>query len=310
MVQSVKGFKVDYELPSSFCRYDDLKPEYKLLKINRRFNWLKDVHLAYDNQLIKFVDDINSYNNTPIIIDGCNEAVSHYLNDLGFECIRIGKEAILDLAAEHIQKKSLKELIRRGSRKKYFSEITFSEDNMDRLKTFIKETSHGDEPQLKYLFNNTFLPFNRLFVSKDKNDFWYGAILLSYKEKDFVQTELMLRRKHASVGVMEALIEQIYNHLKIEGIHFWSLGAVPFTIYNQSIFTKEGIINFVGRRLRFAYNYKGLFQFKAKFNPVWIDYYFCFKSGLTLLLLFSILIKTNLSALTAHKFKQKLLSAL
>ena len=66
MVQSVKGFKVDYELPSSFCRYDDLKPEYKLLKINRRFNWLKDVHLAYDNQLIKFVDDINSYNNTPI----------------------------------------------------------------------------------------------------------------------------------------------------------------------------------------------------------------------------------------------------
>jgi len=94
----------------------------------------------------------------------------------------------------------------------------------------------------------------------------------------------------------------------MEGVDIWSLGAVPFTIYNQSIFTKEGIINFIGRRLRFAYNYKGLFQFKAKFNPVWIDYYFCFKPRLTLLLLFSILIKTNLFALTTHKFKQKYLS--
>ena len=304
----MKDFKVKYELPSSFCRYNELRPEYKLLKINRRFNWLKDAHLVYDNQIIKFIDDMVGSNNSPIIIDGCNEAISHYLNSLGFECIRIGKEAVLDLAGDHKQKKSLKELIRRGSRNKYFSEIIFSNDNKDRLKSFIKETSHGDEPQLKYLFNNTFLPFNRLFVSKDKNESWYGAILLSYKEKDFVQTELILRRKHAPVGVMEALIEHIFIQLKMEGVDMWSLGAVPFTIYNQSIFSKEGIINFIGRRLRFAYNYKGLFQFKAKFNPIWIDYYFCFKPRLTLLVLFSILIKTNLFTLTTHKFKRKLLS--
>lgn len=297
----MKAFNKKYQLPSSFYRYDNLEPEYKLLKVRRRFNWLKDVHLPFDENLMNFLAETVGFNNTPFIIDGCNEALTYYLNDLGFESIRIGKEAILDLNENHLGKKSLIELIRRGGRNNYFSELIYSEENKERLTRYIEESSHGKEPQLKYLFNNTFLPCNRLFISKDECDVWYGAILLSHKEKDFVQTELMLRKENASVGVMEALISQIFDQLKMEGVQFWSLGAVPFTIYNNSVFTKEGIVNVIGRRLRFAYNFKGLYFFKDKFNPYWIDYYFNIRPKLNLLGLTDILIKTNLLKLVLNK---------
>ena len=297
----MKSFNKKYQLPSSFCRYEGLEPEYNLLKINRRFNWLKDVHLPFDERLINFIVETVGYKNTPFIIDGCNEAITYYLSDLGFESIRIGKEALLDLKEDHLEKKSLRELIRRGGRNNFISEVTFSKDNKDRLTSFIEESNHGEEPQLKHLFNNTFLPFNRLFVSKDANDAWYGAILFSYKEKDFAQTELMLRRKDAAVGVMEALIAHIFDQLKMEGVQFWSLGAVPFTIYNKSAFTKEGIINIIGRRLRFAYNFEGLYFFKDKFTPYWIDYYFNIRPRLNSLGLIDVLAKTNLIKLVLHK---------
>jgi len=133
--------------------------------------------------------------------------------------------------------------------------------------------------------------------------------MLSHKEKNYAQTELILRRKHAPVGVMEALIYSIFNNLKKEGYEYWSLGGVPFTVYEDTLFTKEGVINFVGRRLRFAYNYKGLFFFKNKFmfffknkfNPIWIDYYFCVKPKLTFSILLKVLIKTNLHRLILFK---------
>ena len=95
------------------------------------------------------------------------------------------------------------------------------------------------EPQLKYLFNDEFEPFNRLFVIKNESDIWYGAFMISHKEKNYAQTELILRRKHAPVGVMEALIYSIFNNLKKEGYEYWSLGGVPFTVYEDTLIYKR-----------------------------------------------------------------------
>ena len=117
-----------------------------MLNISGRFNWLKDVHLPINEQLTRFIDERVGCNNPPCIIDGCNESITNYLNGLGFECVKIGEGAILNLATDHLEKKSLKELIRRGGRNKDFSELTFSNDNKDKLKSFIVESNHGEEP--------------------------------------------------------------------------------------------------------------------------------------------------------------------
>lgn len=291
-------------LPFSFCRYDKEIPVLFLINLNKKMKWLSFARVPYSYNPTKFLKEYLYTPNEGISLDGCNKGIAYQLSDNGYERLKTGQEAIFNLQYDHFNKKSLKELIRRGNRGKQFEEIPFSSEAKNRLQNFRYDCAHGKEPQLRYLFNDELEPFNRLFVVKDENDIWYGAFMLSDKEKKFAQTELILRRKHAPVGVMESLIFYIFNELKKEGYEYWSLGGVPFTVYEETLFSKEGIINFVGRRLRFAYNYKGLFFFKNKFNPIWIDYYFCFKPRLTLSVLIKILIKANLHKLIVNKIPQ------
>ena len=288
-------------LPFSFCRFDADNPESFFIDLNRNTKWLTFARVPYEYNLKSFLNEHVYSSNKKILIDGCNDGVAYELSDNVFEIMKTGQEAILNLRYNHFKKKSLKELIRRGYRGKYFQEVPFSIEMKNRLRKFKHECAHGKEPQLKYLFRDEFEPFNRLFVIKDDTDVWYGAFMLSNKERNYAQTELILRRKHAPVGVMEALIYSIFNKLKEEKYGYWSLGAVPFTVYEDTLFAKEGVINFIGRRLRFAYNYQGLYFFKNKFNPIWIDYYFCVRPKLTFFVLLKILIKTNLHKLVINK---------
>jgi glycosyltransferase 2 family protein len=288
-------------LPFSICRYHGKEPNIHFEKLTKNSTWLTFTRLPYSHDLINFMDDLLEKKKGGILIDGCNERFANYLASNGFKILSIGKEAILDIQKDHFKKKSLKELIKRGLRQKIFEEISYSTEMRNRLRNFQAKCSHGKEPQLKYLFSGEFKPFFRLFVLKDENDKWYGAFMLSNKENNFAQTELILRRRNAPVGVMEALIFSIFNRLKNEKYEFWSLGAVPFTVYDDKLLTMEGMINFIGRRLRFAYNYKGLYFFKNKFSPTWIEYYFCIKPKLTFYVLVKVLIKTNLHKLIINK---------
>ena len=286
--------------PFSFCRTFDEKVQHAEIKLSQNVAWLVVNRLPYN---YSFTDDlqkcITEYTNG-CIIDGCNESTAKFLSDNGFEKIKLGKEAVLELNGNHFKKKSIEELVRRGLRNRNFKEIPFSDKTAEKLLSFKKECSHGKKPQLKYLFTDELQEFNRLFVLSDENGNWLGAIMVSDKDKDFAQTELILRKKSAPVGIMEAIIYSVYNILIKEGYEYWSLGAVPFISYDQSFFSKSGFINSSGRKMRFAYNYKGLYDFKNKFNPIWLDYYLCVKPKLKLSLIFSIFIKTNLMNLILY----------
>ena len=296
----------NFLLPFSICRYDEKEPKSHFVKLNKNTRWLTFTRFPYNYDSNKHVEKLLQGGKSGILIDGCNKKFANHLSQSGYEILSIGKEAVLNIQGNHFKKKSLKELIRRGNRQKFFEEIPFSTEVKERLNNFKLDCSHGNEPQLKYLFNNEFEPFFRLFVLKNKNDKWYGAFMLSNKESNFAQTELILRRKNAPVGVIEALIFFIFIKLKNEKYEYLSLGAVPFTVYEYKFLTKEGVINFIGRRLRFAYNYEGLYFFKNKFSPIWIDYYFCVKSKLTFSILFKVLIKTNLQKLILRKLPHAL----
>ncbi len=280
--------------PFSFCRTINGKILHSEIILSQNISWLIANRLPYN---YNFADDLkNSISEHPngCMIDGCNESTAKFLSDNGFEKIKLGKEAVLELRGDHFNKKSVKELVRRGLRNKYFEEQPFSNQAVKKLRLFRKECAHGNKPQLKYLFTDELHEFNRLFVLTDEERNWLGAIMISDKDKDFAQTELILRKKNAPVGVMEALIFSIYYKLLDEGYKYWSLGAVPFVSYENHFFSKSGFINSGGRKMRFAYNYKGLYDFKNKFKPIWLDYYFCVKPKLKLSSMVSILIKTNL----------------
>jgi lysylphosphatidylglycerol synthetase-like protein (DUF2156 family) len=169
------------------------------------------------------------------------------------------------------------------------------------LELFKAVCAHGKEPQLKYYFNDQFMLGTRLFVFIDHTGKWSGAILTAKIAEKRIRTDLLLRRKDAPKGVMELLIYTIYDKLKSEGAKTWSLGDVPYVVYNSRIFSIELAINFTGRKLKFAYNYLGLYNFKNKFNPVWNDSFICTNSRYPFLTLIKIALVSNLIKLIFYR---------
>ncbi len=264
--------------------------------------WINNPQYYFTQTELKEDDRINS-KNINVFVTGCNAECANIFAHKKFKTYKAAKEAVLKTEINHFSKKSVKELIRYGSKRGFVQEVKFSHENKIKLELFKSRCTHGKEPQLKYFFNDQFLPDTRLFVFTEKSGKWAGAILTAKISNAQIRTDLLLRRKDAPKGVMEFLIYSIFNQLKSEGARSWSLGDVPYIIYNSKVFSNEFFINFAGRRLRYAYNYLGLYNFKNKFNPDWYDSYICTNSSFPLLSLFNIARMSNLTKLILFKFR-------
>ena len=284
-----------------FKRSNHILFKKKSLKRNtKNIIWINNPHTKFEVEALSSYNNI-FLNNTPIFITGCNSSLIPFLEKNNFEIMKTGKEAVLNLNHPHFKKKSLKEIVRTGFRNGVVKEIPYSEETYKRLEQFKIMCAHGNEPQLKYLYNDILLPSSRLFVFEDKNGKWLGAITIQAKDEGKVNTELILRSKFAAKGIMEALIYSIFFKLKDEGFSSWSLGEVPYIIYDSPKLSKEFLINFAGRRLKFAYNYLGLYNFKNKFEPVWQEIYTCGKPKLNLTTFLKAASISNMTALIISK---------
>ncbi len=302
------NFEVDEKLSAFILRNEH--PDKKTLLNRITFNWKKKRHkniIWINNPQYRFdLVPLQDYNklflrDIPIFISSCSEELAEFFKKNKFEVIKSGREAVLNLNENHFEKKSLKELVRAGFKRGAIEEVFYTEENCARLEQFKTECVHGKEPQLKHFFNDQFLPVSRLFVCKNEQNHWQGAILIAPKGSGKVITDLILRKKDSPRGTMEALVYHIVCLLKNEGSKTWSLGEVPYVIYGSKIFSKEFFINFAGRRFRYAYNYKGLFNFKNKFNPEWKNIYICCKPKLNIITLIKISWLSNLLKLIANK---------
>jgi Phosphatidylglycerol lysyltransferase, C-terminal len=262
--------------------------------------WINNPQYYFTKGELKEDNRINSKKVT-VFISGCSDGFARQFAENNFKICKAAKEAVLKMDTDHFDKKSIIELIRYSKRNGKINEIEFSLENKTKLELFKSECAHGKEPQLKYFFNDQFLPGTRLFVFIENSGKWAGAILIAKINKTHVRTDLLLRRKDAPKGVMELLVFTIFNKLKSECAKSWGLGDVPYIIYNSRIFTREFMINFTGRKLRFAYNYLGLYNFKNKFNPEWHDSYICTNSSYPLFSLMKIAWTSNLIKLILYK---------
>ena len=292
---------------SSTCNRVE-KPAKNLYKTSPGFVWINNPH--YNKNFPSLVEhlDIVSHKKT-IFISCCNNEFAEYFSDNHYESIKVGKEAILNLNENHFTNSRLRESIRAELRHGTTCEYIYCQLNVAKLEEFKLVSRHGKEPQLKYFFNVKFTPNNRLFILEDKTGRWLGALLLFKADNEKYKTDLILRRDNAPNGVMEALIYETINRLKSEGYLMWSLGEVPYIVYDSCFLSKEYFVNTIGRNLKFAYNYSGLYKFKNKFNPTWNDVFICSSRGLNLTILFKVFIRSSLIQLVMQKLLFKIKAA-
>ena len=301
------NFEVDEKLSAFILKNNSRRIKILGIKLPEII-WRKDKSIIWiNNPQYRFdIVPLELYNKiflkgVPVFISSCSRELVPFFVKNNFEAIKVGREAILEMNKYPFQKKSLIELIKSGQRNGTIEEISYSDENALLLEEFKKQCVHGQEPQLKYFFNDSFVPASRLFVYKDGQRTWQGGITIVTKEDGKVITELILRRKNSPRGTMEALVFSIFKILLEEGAISWSLGEVPYIVYHSKFFSKEFFINYTGRLMKFAYNYLGLYNFKNKFSPRWNDVYICCKPKLTITTLLKISWRSNMLKLILEK---------
>ena len=273
------------------------------IKLGFSTYWIYSCKISNLSYISKLLNKISEKPKTNFIIRGCNHEITKYLTHLKFSSLIIGKEAIIDLNKNPFSRKSLMELVKRGLKYGTVEEIKFSASSINSLEELKSHSAHSKEPQLKFLFIDKFIPETRLFSFIDGEGIWQGAILISSNSYNKIQTELLLRRKSATNGTMEALIYFIYQVLRKERFTEWSLGEVHFVVNSatQHFLSKLYIINKIGRMLKYAYNYEGLYFFKNKFATRWENIYLCAKPNVKFRHIILLSIRSNLLSLTLQK---------
>ncbi len=270
----------------------------KRVKLFKKFSYWIPLSETNSFTALKLeLDKLNCDNN--IIVRGCSiHVIKGLFGRYNKQQMLYGKEAVLSFYKDHFNKKSLKQLIKRGLRHGNVDKIEYSADSVLKLNELKLNTIHSNEPQLKNLYIDFFHPSLDLFVFIDNEKKWIGAVTISKNSPEKLHTELLLRHKDAPIGVMEALIFKVYQHYQNSEFSELSLGEVPFTLSKiKSInFWNRIKIIIAGKIVRNAYNFEGLFKFKNKFDPEWNDIYLIgipkvYFSDITVLALKSKLIK-------------------
>lgn len=298
-------------LPLSWILSDIPEAHYGFIPLDKKRKWIYTAQIpnkhTFQNTTsrIKFLEEKNNK-----VIRGCDENFRKFLSSLDYNSIRIGQEAVLDLQANHFEKKSLKKLIQRGNRQGNISEKKFPFKHISQLNDLKLHSAHGNKPQLSYLFNSKLKNDMRLFAFEQQDGVWLAALTISRQAMQKYQVEILMRRKNSPVGIMESLIFKTAKILKKEGCRYFSLGEVPFINSKKSskFFSKDFIISTIGRSFRFAYNYKGLYRFKNKFAPKWYDIYLCSQKPISLQLFYALFRKTGFNQLVKFSILDKIRS--
>jgi len=295
-------------LPLSWIRHDNYSLDFVNVPIHKKCEWISLAKISKHTSPHLVFDYIEQHSRKYSIIRGCNSQIKSYLKDKGFGSIYIGKEAVLQFDKNHFAKKSLRELIKRGLKHGRVEELEYNATNRNKIEEFKKYSAHGNEPQLANLYFSSFVPDTRMFVFRGNDGNWLGAIQISVNSGNKLHTELLLRKKDAPVGIMEALVSGVFSELKKENFREWSLGEVPFLRSKQHapFFTHAYFINLTGRLIKFAYNYEGLYNFKNKFSPRWDDVFLCAKPRVRITDLIFFISKINLHRLILSKLTCKI----
>jgi phosphatidylglycerol lysyltransferase len=226
------------------------------------------------------------------------EAVPEQLplyESLGYRYVQIGEEAIIDLKTFNLKGKAkqnlrtaINRLTKTGHSFKVF-EPPISDDLIAQLKPVSDEwlqAKNGSEKQFSIgWFYREYLQGCHIAVVYDAHGtiVAFSNLLSGYNKKE-VTVDLMRHRKTVENGTMEYLFASMMQHFQKLEYDSFNLSLSPLAGVGSSPDAQrvEKGLNYFFENLNKFYNFKGLHQFKEKFQPRWEPRYLVFQSLATL----------------------------
>ena len=95
--------------------------------------------------------------------------------------------------------------------------------------------------------------------------------------------DLIRKTVDAPNGVLDYMMIELFNYLKSQNIRYVNLGFAPMSGLTQPSTFPEKSMKFAYEKIRSFSNYKGLRDFKEKYDPVWYNKYLIYDNDYDLL---------------------------
>jgi phosphatidylglycerol lysyltransferase len=212
-------------------------------------------------------------------------------NNLGFRCLKIGEEGIVDLQNFTLSGKTNQNLRNAQNKLKKqgyiveFEEPPISPARLQELRGISDEwlhLMHGSEKQFSLgWFDESYLRTCEIAVVRSPagEGIAFANIVTEYQQNE-ITIDLMRRRQAIEHGVMDFLFIELFQHFQAEGYAGFNLGLSALSGVGKSPTSPqlEKGMAYLYEHLNQFYNFKGLHNFKEKFHPRWEPRYLIYPS--------------------------------
>ena len=209
----------------------------------------------------------------------------------GCHALCIGSEAIVDLSTFSIaggEKKNIRTGVNKMTKLGYRAEVLqppHPPSLLNELRQVSDEwltTVHGSEKRFSLgWFDESYLNTTRVIVIHNPAGYIdaFANIIPEYQASE-VSIDLMRHRKQAEKGQMDFLFVTLFGWAKEQGYATFNMGLSGLAGIgeNPSDPTIERALHYVYEHVNQFYNFKGLHEFKAKFDPTWSPRYLVYPS--------------------------------
>jgi phosphatidylglycerol lysyltransferase len=204
----------------------------------------------------------------------------------GFQVLKIGEEAIVDLKAFTLQGKAGKNLrtaVNRMTKLGYevkFYQPPIADNLLRQIKTVSDEwlqLVQGSEKKFSLgWFDEAYLRECEIVtVQSSDGDIIAFANILSEYQLNEVTNDMMRHRKSIENGTMDFLFISMFQHYKERGYDGFNIGlsALAGVGETQESQRLEKVLYYLYKHLERFYNFQGLHAYKDKFHPRWESRY-------------------------------------
>ncbi|MGE5420887.1 MAG: phosphatidylglycerol lysyltransferase domain-containing protein, partial [Chloroflexota bacterium] len=218
----------------------------------------------------------------------------HIYHELSRKSLFIGQEAIVDLSTftlEGGEKKSLRNALNKVKAEGYTIHIynpPLRDGLVQKLKAVSQEWLRLTGRQEIVFSQGMFIDLeikNQVVITVENKEELVAAFLNIIPDYSKDEGTYDLQRKTAASpnGVMDSVIIEMFNYFKSAGIRYVNLGFAPMSGVNDPHNFPERSMKFAYEKIRSFAHYKGLREYKEKFNPDWKDKYLVYSHDYDLL---------------------------
>ncbi|MGL4449696.1 MAG: bifunctional lysylphosphatidylglycerol flippase/synthetase MprF [Sarcina sp.] len=252
-----------------------------------------------------------------IVFYQIEEDMIKYLHSHGYDFMKIGEEAMIDVSSFEVVGNKMKSL--KKSRNKMVSEgYTFemiyppySKDVMDRLKVVSDDWLDGrsEKGYSVGFFDEYYLSKEGIGIVKNAEGEidGFANIMSMYNGKESFSVDLMRFTKEAIRGVMDYMFINLIEVGKEKGYEKFNMGMAPLANVGTSkyAFLSEKIALQVYEYGQVFYSFKGLRKFKNKYTSNWEPRYVAYRRKTSIVFA---MIQAALLAKNAHSIGDSLVT--